>query len=443
MDALVTPGRILSLALPALGVLSAMPLYLLLDTAIIGHLGSSQLAALAAGTTVQAAVTTNLTFLSYGTTARAARMYGAGRRGDAVAEGVQATWLGLAVGFVLATLVWLFAPQLASFFVQDADTAAAAVSWMRVAVFAIPLTLIIMAGNGWMRGVHNTRLPFYFTLCGVIPGAIALPFFVDKLGLVGSAWANVLGMALTSVGFIAVLVREQRTLGFSWAPNPSVILRQLVLGRDLIVRSLSLHLSFILAAAVAGRIAVVALAAHQVLLQLFQFLSLVLDSLAIAAQALTGAALGKGDATLARKVGEKATVYSAGFAVALAAVLLAGGPWIKRIFTTDDAVIDAMQWPWLLLIVIVIAGGVLFALDGVLLGAGDAAFLRTLTVAAVFAGFLPGVAAAWWFDAGLTGIWCGLAAMIILRLIGDIWRFYSMRWAVGDQDSEDRAKEEL
>lgn len=432
-DSSVTLGRVLALALPALGVLAANPLYLLLDTAVIGRLGAGQLAALAAGATVQSTVTTQLTFLSYGTTARSARFYGAGNKQRAIAEGVQATWVALGVGLLLATVVWIFARPIALFLTNDAGTADMAVQWMRVAAFAIPLTLIIMAGNGWLRGIQNTKLPFYLTLCGLIPGAVALPFLVGRYGLVGSAVANVIGMGLTAAGFVAALVVAHSG---SWAPNGRVIARQLVLGRDLILRSLSFQVAFVSAAAVAGRVSVAALAAHQVMLQLWNFLTLVLDSLAIAAQTLTGSALGTGRISEARAVGEKVTRLSLWFALTLAAVFAVGGPFIRRLFTTDEAVLDAMAVPWWLLIAMIAAGGVLFALDGVLLGAGDAAFLRTLTLSSVLVGFLPGIAIAYWAGTGLTGIWCGLAAMIVVRLVGDVWRFYSMRWASLDQPAD-------
>ena len=183
--------RILALALPALGVLAANPIYLLLDTAVVGRLGTAELAALAAGVAIQSTVTTQLTFLSYGTTARSSRMFGAGRRDQAVAEGVQASWVALLVGLALATIVWLFAQPLAMALSGNYETSLESARWMRVAAFAIPLTLLIMAGNGWMRGVQNTRLPFWLTLCGLIPGAVLLPILVHRFGLVGSAIANV------------------------------------------------------------------------------------------------------------------------------------------------------------------------------------------------------------------------------------------------------------
>lgn len=425
----ISARTIFGLALPALGVLAAMPLYLLLDTAVVGRLGSFELAALGAGATVQSMLTTQLTFLSYGTTARASRLYGQGKKSAAIAEGVQATWVAVAVGLSLAAVLWIFGSHIAQWLTGDPNVAAATASWLHVSALAIPLTLVIMAGNGWMRGIQNTRWPFYFTLAGVVPGAIALPFLVSTFGLVGSAWANVLGMGLTATCFVVCLLRAH---GGSWAPRARVIMRQLVLGRDLILRSLAFQVAFLSAAGVAARFGTHALAAHQIMLQLWNFLTLVLDSLAIAAQALIGAALGGKTVTAARRAGLKITWYSTIFALALAAVFAVFSGWIPRLFTDDAGVLDTIATPWWLLLIMIVLGGVLFAFDGVLLGAGDVAFLRTITIGSVLLGFLPGVWIAYLVDGGLTGIWCGLLAFIALRTAAVVYRFQSMKWVVID-----------
>lgn len=425
----VSARQIFALALPALGVLSATPLYLLLDTAVIGRLGAFELAALAVGTTVQSTVTTQLTFLSYGTTARASRLYGSGQRDRAVAEGVQATWVGLGVGLVIASLIWFSAGRLGLWLSGDQATAAAAAEWLHIAAFAIPLTLVVMAGNGWLRGVQDTRRPLWFTLAGVVPGAVLIPVLVGEFGLPGSAMANVAGVTVTALCFLTALAREHRG---SWLPDWSIMRRQLVMGRDLILRSLSFQVAFVSAAAVAARFGTSSLAAHQILLQLWNFITLVLDSLAIAAQALTGAALGRGTVDVARQVGRRVTLYSLVFAGVLGAVFAAGAGGIPRLFTTDAAVLETITGPWWLMIVMIILGGVVFALDGVLLGAGDAAFLRTITLVSVILGFLPGVWISFAVDGGLTGIWLGLLAFILIRLVAVVWRFRSMGWAVVD-----------
>lgn len=428
----VTAGRIFALAFPALGVLAAMPLYLLLDTAVVGRLGPDQLAALGAAAAVQAVVTTQLTFLSYGTTARAARHYGRGDRAAAVAEGVQATYVAVAVGLVLAGVIWVFGGKIAQAMTGDAHTAELAANWLHIAAWAIPISLVEMAGNGWMRGLQDTRTPLLFTLAGLIPGAVAVVVFVHWWGLAGSAAATVLGMGIIATLFVYQLYKEHSRHGGSWAIRPRVMLQQLKLGRDLIVRSASFQVAFLSAAAIAARFGTSALAAHQVMLQLWNFLTLVLDSLAIAAQALIGAALGAGSVAKARAAGVKIMGYSAAFSTVLAAVFAAGFQVIPALFTNSADVKEQMALPWWIMIAMVVAGGVLFALDGVLLGAGDAAFLRTITVGAVLIGFVPGVWIAYAVDGGLTGIWLGLAAFIGLRTVAVVARFKSMAWAVVD-----------
>ena len=423
----VSARKVFGLALPALGVLAAMPLYLLLDTAVVGRLGAEQLAALGAAAAVQSVVTTQLTFLSYGTTARSSRLFGSGKKDEAVAEGVQATYVALIVGFALACVMWLFGGQIALWMTGNPETAELTAAWLHVAALAIPITLVEMAGNGWLRGIQDTKKPLYFTLAGLIPGAIAVPIFVQFWGLVGSAWANVLGMGIIAVLFLLELKKQHTG---SWRLRPSVIKRQLVLGRDLIIRSASLQVAFLSAAAVAARFGTAPLAAHQVMLQIWNFLTLVLDSLAIAAQTLIGAALGAKSVDTARAAGQKIISYSVVFSGGLAAVFALGAAFIPRIFTNDEAVLEAMRIPWWIMIAMIFAGGVLFAIDGVLLGAGDAAFLRTITVGSVIVGFLPGILIAYFLDLGLAGIWCGLAAFIGLRTIAVVFRFYSMRWAV-------------
>ncbi|AER69319.1 Multidrug resistance protein [Corynebacterium pseudotuberculosis] len=422
----IGPATILRLALPALGVLAATPLYLLFDTAVVGTLGAASLAALGAGTTIYAQVTTQLTFLSYGTTARSARLFGAGKKKEAVAEGVQATWLALFVGTVLAVTIFLGAPQFTFWLSGSSEVSSAATSWLRVTAAGIPLVLIIMAGNGWLRGVQNTRLPLLFTLSGIFPGMVLVPILVGRYGLVGSAWANIVGITITSFLFIACLFRMHEG---SIQPNWSIMRSQLTLGRDLILRSLSFQISFLSAAAVAGRFGPESLAAHQVLLQLWSFLTLVLDSLAIAGQMLTGAALGAKDVVRARRVGQVSVLYSTMFGVALAVIFAAGFQVIPGIFTSDEGVLQEISGPWWQLVLMIILGGVVFAFDGILLGAADAAYLRTVSLLSVLVGFLPGVWLALFFQAGLVGVWWGLVSFISIRMIAGVWRFYSMKWA--------------
>jgi putative MATE family efflux protein len=437
--------RILGLALPALGVLAAEPLYLLFDIAVVGHLNALALAGLAVGGLILAQVSTQLTFLSYGTTARASRLHGSGDERGAVAEGVQATWLAAGIGLAIVALVQVFARPVTGVIAGGDDIADAALSWLRVAVFGAPLILIAMAGNGWMRGVQNTLRPLRFVLAGLALSAVLCPVLVHglagapRLELVGSAVANVVGQVVTAACFVVAIVRS----GAPLRPQPAVMRAQLVLGRDLILRSLAFQACFLSAAAVAARFGAAAVAAHQVVLQLWNLVTLTLDSLAIAAQTLVGAALGAGLVSGAKGLARRLTAWSTVFAVLLAVVFALGHGVIPALFTGDVAVQDQIAVAWWFFVAIMPVAGVVFALDGVLLGAGDAAFLRNATLGCAVVGFLPLIWLSLVFDWGLAGIWTGLTVFMVLRMLAVVWRTASGRWAVGGADIQLRTGAEV
>ena len=441
----MTGGRvplreIARLAGPALPVLAAEPLYLLIDTAVVGRLGAVPLAGLAVAAVVFAQVTSQLNFLSYGTTARTARLHGAGRRSAAVGEGVQATWLALAVGLLVLGVGQLVAGPVTRALGDGGAVAAAAESWLRVALCGAPLVLVTLAGNGWMRGVQDTARPLRYVLAGngvsavlCVPLVHGLGGFAG-LGLVGSATANVAGQAVGAGLFLHALHRERAAAPaddpVALRPVPALLRAQLAMGRDLLARSLAFQACFLSAAAVAARFGAATVAAHQVVLQLWFFMALVLDAVAIAAQALVGAALGSGDVrrarVLARQVGGYGLVLGSVFGALFAA--LAGV--LPRLFTTDPDVLAAIPAAWWFFAGMQPLAGVVFALDGVLLGAGDAAFLRTWTLVAAAAGFQPMIWASLAFGWGLVGIWTGLLLFVVLRLVAVLVRVRSGRWAV-------------
>lgn len=443
--------RIGVLTLSALAVLVAPPLYLLLDLAVVGRLGGDELAALAVATLVLSIISTQLTFLSYGTTARSARRFGSGDRRGAVAEGVQASWIALGVGVLIIAVMWPSAPYVMRALVGSASpdsavVAADATEWVRVALFGVPLILLAMAGNGWMRGVQETRRPVIYVVAGLALSAVLVIGLVHglwifpRLGIVGSAVANVIGQSVTGVLFAVRVIGERgrdtgpnssgpvRSGWSAFAPNGAMIAAQLVMARDLVVRSLSFQICFISAAAVAARFGVAQVAAHQLVLQLWEFMSLFLDSVAIAAQALVGAALGAGSAAVATSVARRVTIMSVVAAVIMGGVFAAGYSVLPTVFTSDAAVLDAIGVPWWFFVAMLPIAGVVFAFDGVLLGAGDAAFLRTATLVAALVGFLPLIWLSLILDWGLAGVWSGLVVFMIVRLAAVSVRIGSGKW---------------
>ncbi|MFG3581609.1 MATE family efflux transporter [Micromonospora chersina] len=424
-----TARRIAALALPALVVLAAEPLYVLVDTAVVGHLGRVPLAALAVGGTVLTLTAWLGTVVAYGTTGRSARRFGAGDRAAAVAEGVQASWLALSVGVLVALAIQVGGGWLARTLVGGpGEVADAAATWLRIAALGAPGLLLAAAGNGWLRGIQDTRRPLLFVLGPNLLSALLCPLLVYPagLGLAGSAVANAVAQTISGGLFAAALVRERVPL----RPRPRLIGQQLTLSRDLLIRGVAFQASFLSATAVAARFGAAAVGAHQIAVQLWFFTALVLDALAIAAQSLIGAALGAGEAAAARALARRIALLGGLCGVAFAVLIAAGAGLVPSWFSSDPQVREQamVAWPWLVALQPI--GGVVFALDGVLIGAGDVRYLRNLTIVAALGGFLPAIWLAYGLDLGLGGIWAGLTLFVVLRLVALLLRLRSGGWAV-------------
>jgi putative MATE family efflux protein len=265
-----------------------------------------------------------------------------------------------------------------------------------------------------------------FVLAGSLLSLVLCPLLVYPagLGLVGSAVANVAGQTLTAALFVRALVREDA----AWRPRPAALRNQLVIGRDLLLRAAVLQVSFLVAAGVAARAGTASLGAHQIALQLFFFLALVLDAYAIAAQTLVGHALGRGHPAEARATASHVVRWGLGTGVLVAAVLLVLRDVLLPLFTDDPAVVGQAEVVWWFLAGMQPLAGVVFALDGVLMGAGDVGYLRTVTIGSAVVGFLPLSLLSGPLGWGLPGVWAGLCLFIALRLAGVLVRVAGNRW---------------
>jgi putative MATE family efflux protein len=422
-------ARLLSLSASAVVVLAAEPLYLLVDTAVVGHLGSAQLAGLGVAGALMALLTVVGTFVEYGTTARAARWYGAGRHDDAVNEGVQASWLAVGIGTVITVLGELLADPLTRLLAGGGGaTQHAAEQWFRIAVIGLPGVLLVLAGNGWMRGVQRTKQPVIIVLAANALSAALCPLLVYAagMGLRGSAVANLVAQAVGGALFLLALQRAATAV----RPQRRVMRAQLVVGRDLIIRALAFQIAFLSAAGVAARMGTAQIAAHQIGLQLWEFTALLLDSFAIAAQSLVGAALGGSDAEAARRMAWQVARWGTYAGVGLGLLYAAGWLVIPELFSSSAPVQHQahLLWPWFA--AMMPAAGLVFALDGVLIGAGDVAFLRTITLVAGVLAFAPINVAALHWHWGIGGVWAGLTAFILVRLVGMVARTRGSRWVV-------------
>ena len=420
IPATASPQTILSLALPALGALAAGPLYLLVDTAIVGHLGRTPLAGLAVAGTVITAVIGIATFLEYGTTGGVARALGAGRREAALDLAVQATWLALVTGLLMTAAVELAAPTVVAVISGgDAGVQQQALTWLRVAALGLPFVCVALAGQGWLRGVQDTVTPFAVVLtANAVSAALsAVLVYGAHLGIRGSAIANALAQSASAVIFAAALARR----GAHLRPSPRRMAVQLAAARDLGTRTLAFLVSFSVATAVAAHIGPVTVAAHQIAIQLWSFLALSLD-------ALVGSAVGAGDVAAAKELARRLVRWGLVTGTAVSVVLLAGTTLIPRLFTSDPAVLATVRSAWWYLALMQPAAAVVFVLDGVLIGAGDTAYLAAVTTGAGLLVYLPLALLAGAAGLGLGGVWFGLTCFVLVRLAACLVRMRGTRW---------------
>jgi len=420
--------EIVSLAVPALGALAAEPLYLLADTAIVGHLGTKQLAALALAATVLSTLVSLCIFLTYGTTARVTRLHGAGDDRAANEVAAQALWLALAVGVAVAAAVIALAHPLVALLGGEGDVATMAVGYLRIAALGAPCALVALAGQGWLRGVGDLRTPLVIVVVANAVNVVLELLFVYGFdwGLDGSAWGTVIAQAGMGAAFVTALVRAPADRR---APDWARIRSLVSIGAQLFVRTAALLGCFVFATAICARIGDASLGAHQIAFQLFGFLALVLDAIAIAGQVIVGRALGAGDAEAAYAAARRMLEWSVGAGIVIGGVLLALMDVIPRAFTSDAAVLERAHAMWPLFCLLWPPAAIVFALDGILIGAGDTRFLAGAMVLSA-AVYVPLALAALEFDWGIVGVWCALLALMGMRLLTLAVRFAGRRWAL-------------
>ena len=370
-----TDRRILALAIPALGTLAAEPLYRLVDTAIVGRLGTEQLAGLAVAVTILALVVAGSNFLAYGTTQRVANRLGAQRPDEAADVGVQALWLAGMLSVVTVPVLVFGARPLASAIGADGDVLDFAVEYLQIAALGVPFVLIALAAQGTQRGASDYRTPLVILVCSNIANLlieVVLVFGFD-LGIAGAAWSTTIAQAGAGVAFLVVVRRHLAPARHRW-PDWAEMAPLLTAGRHLLLRVGSMLAVFTGATAIAARVDDATLAAHQIAMTMFLFLALVLDALAIPAQTLVAEEQGhdgSGAAEIARRVVRLSLIA----ATAIAVVVAATSTLLPQAFSDDPAVVSRATSALLLLAVVLLPGAVAFADDGVLIGLGDYRFL--------------------------------------------------------------------
>jgi putative MATE family efflux protein len=400
----------------------------LVDTAIVGHLGREQLAALGLAGAVLAGAFTIFNFLTYGTTAVVARAAGAGQSERAARLAAQSLWVALAIGFVLVVVCEALAGPLLRALGAHGRSGEYATTYFRIAALGLPAALVALAGQGYLRGVSNLRRPLEIVVAANLANVVLEVLFVYGFdwGIAGSAAGTAIAQAGMGIAFVVELLRPHAD---SKRPSLEAMRPMLRVGRQIFVRTTALFASFLVAASVCARMGDPELGAHQIALQLFFFLALVLDSVAIAGQVIVGRMLGSGDTEGARASALRMIGWSATVGTAFAAVLLPLAHVLPRAFSSDPLVLHeaAELWPYFALMQPL--AGAVFALDGILIGASDTSYLMWSMLAAS-AVFIALASAALAFDWGIVGVWIALDVLIAVRFALLSARFRGRRWAV-------------
>lgn len=418
---------IIALALPAFGALSADPLYSLADTAFVGHLGTPQLGALAIGAAAFTASFWLFSFLAYGVTARVARSLGAGDVGAATRIGVQALLLAVGIGAVVSVAGLVFAGPVVRTLGAAGRVAEFAETYLRIRILATIPVLIAQVGHGWLRGAQDTKTPTYIALAGLL-AHIALEYVLIYplgFGVEGAAWATVVGQSGAAIAFLVVLRRRMHAPKWRWDWASARTL--LTMGIYLAVRTGSLLAGLTFATAIAARMGQVALGSWQIAMQVFLFLALSLDCVAIAAQALVGVRLGARELTGAKVLSNRLMWWGFICGLVLAAIVVPLAHPLARAFTDDGAVASAaaalLVWVGLLQPV----AGAAFTLDGILIGASDARFLAW-SMAGASAAFVAQSYLSLRYGWGTAGLVAGASVWMVVRVATTGLRWRRGRW---------------
>jgi putative MATE family efflux protein len=420
--------EILRLAVLALGALAAQPLFTLTDTAIVGHLGTPQLAALGIAGIVLGGVFAIFNFLAYGTTSQVTRAAGAGARETADRLGAQAFWLSFALGTGVAVVLAALATDVVRWMGAEGQTAEYAVEYLRIAVIGLPFSFLVLGGQGYFRGISDLRTPLVIEVAANALNVVLVVTFVYGFGwgIQGSAAGTAIAQGCMGAAFLLRMLRQ--THG-RFALRLELLRRLLHVGKHLFVRTTALYASFLIAGAAAARFGDAAIGAHQIAFQLWVFLALLLDAIAIAGQVIVGRMLGAGDPDGAFGASARMIVMTVYLGFGFAAVMLAFDDVLPRIFTSDPEVIAQAKELWPIFALMQPLNGAVFALDGILIGAGDARFLMWSMLASMAAAVAVALAALE-YDWGIVGVWSALLVLICVRLATLSARFARRRWLV-------------
>ncbi|MFZ4719009.1 MAG: MATE family efflux transporter [Ilumatobacteraceae bacterium] len=412
--------RIVRLAIPALGTLAVEPVYVLVDTAIVGRLGTPQLAGMGIASIVLLNVVAVLSVLEY-VTPDIARARGAGDMDTARRTAAHGLWLSVLIGVPSGALLALVARPLCWLIGGRGDVLDHAATYLAISAIGLPFVLIGFLGHGVLRGHNDLITPLKIVVVANVANLILeiLAVYVWDMGIAGSAASTVVVQAAAAIAFLVAMRRHLTKVEPAWRHYRPILNN----GAHMAVRSVAMYTVWNVSTVIAAHLDAPTLAANQVMTQLFMFLALILDALAVPLHSLVAEELGAGHPDDAERIGRVSTRLSLWAAGLLGLALLALTPVIQRIFTTDPAVQSRLVGALFVLAAMQFPGAVAFALDGALIGARDMAWLARQAIRNLVA-FVPLAAATViWPRLGLAGLWGAQMCWMTMRATVN-WR----RW---------------
>jgi putative MATE family efflux protein len=423
--------EILRLAVPAFGALVAEPLFLLADTAIVGHLGEAPLAGLGVAGQTMATLVNVCVFLAYATTAAVSRQVGAGNLTAALRQGVDGLWLALGIGLAIMVVAWPLTPAIIGAFGASATAAPQAVTYLQISMLGVPAMLIMLAGTGVLRGLQDARTPLYVSVGAFALNLVLNVVFVLGLGwgIGGSAWGTVIAQNTGGAVYVIAVIRGARRHGAPLLPDAAGLRASLSAGFDLLIRTITLRVVLLVGTGVAAHLGDAEIAAYAVAFNIWTLLAFALDAIAIAGQAITGRYLGASEVVGARAATRRMVQWGVAAGVVFGLAVLVVRPWLPGLFTADQTVRDLAASALLVVALMQPLAGLVFVLDGVLIGAGDMRYLAYAGVAAMTV-YLLAAFGVYALGGGLVGLWLAITLWMVVRALTLSLRARSTAWLI-------------
>lgn len=371
--------RILALALPSLGALVAEPIFTIVDSAMVGHLGTAELAGLGLASTVLQTIVGLFVFLLFSTTTLASRALGEGRPDKAIQSGIHTLWLATILGLVTTGILILFAEPILLSLGATAETLPHAHAYLRFSSPGLVGMFIVYAITGTLRGLQDTRTPFVVATSGALINIAANAYFIYILdmGVGGSGLGTAVTQSLMALSLLMVLARHGRQYKIRLAPSFTGILSAATRGAPLLIRTIALRLALLATLVAAASISTTALASHQIIWTIWSFMAFIFDAIAVAAQTLVGYAIGARAVSHLPALIKALVKWSCGSGIFLGLLLIVTSPWLPQIFSADSTLQNMTSTVAIIAGTLTPVAALAYILEGVLFGADEG---RTLAV---------------------------------------------------------------